>query len=189
MLSRLSDSDHAQSWVARDVDGRGEVVLKVAADGAGAGTAQALLRNEFDLGSRLNHPSIVRYFDHGSDGGMVYLTREYCAQGPIGPMRGRPWQQLLPPLAQIADALAHVHGSGLVHRDVKPGNVVLSADGRAKLMDFGVASEAGAQGLRSGGSPASVSPQQRDGAPPSPADDAYSFGVMLLDLLGARPDP
>ena len=99
LLSRLGDSDFAQSWLARDVDGRGEVGLKVAADDARASTAQALLGNEYDLGSRLNHPSIVRYFDRGADGGLVFLTREYCAQGPITPMRGRPWQQLLPPLA------------------------------------------------------------------------------------------
>jgi serine/threonine protein kinase len=188
LMSRLGTSEHAQSWLARDVQGRGEVVIKVASDGDARATARALVRNEHELGSRLNHPSVVRYFELGQDGAHAYLTREFCSGGDVSVLRGRPWQQVLPPMAQLADALAHVHQTGLVHRDVKAQNVLMTAEGRARLMDFGVASEAGAQGLRSGGSPATISPEQRDGAPPSPADDAWSFGALLAHLLDLEID-
>lgn len=189
LLSRISDNRFAQSWLARDADGRGEIVVKLAAEGPEASSAAAMLDNEFDIGSRLNHPSIVRYFEKGTHDGRAFVTREFCSGGPAVPMRGRPWQQILPAMAQIADALAEVHQAGLVHRDIKPANVLLAADGRAKLNDFGVASLAGEQGLRRGGSPESTSPQQQNGDAPSPADDAYSFGVMLVDLLGASMSP
>ncbi|MFK7886921.1 MAG: protein kinase [Gammaproteobacteria bacterium] len=183
LMSRLGNSDYAQSWLARDLQGRGEVVIKVASDAANSATARALVANEHTLGSRLNHPSVVRYFDLGQHDGHAYLTREFCSGGDISALKRRPWQQILPPMAQLADALFHVHEAGLVHRDVKAQNVLMTAEGRARLMDFGVASEAGAQGLRSGGSPATISPEQRDGAPPGPADDAWSFGTLLAHLL------
>ncbi|MFK8016673.1 MAG: protein kinase [Gammaproteobacteria bacterium] len=181
LQSRLHAGIHAHCWLAQDLQTRTQVVIKVAA--ATEDLHERLLHNEYECANKLNHPSVMRYFDHGTSEGLHWLTREYCASGELGSLRTRPWRQLVPIIAQLADALTHVHGAGLVHRDVKASNVLLGADGRARLTDFGIASVAGAEGLRSGGSPDTASPQQRDGAPPAPADDVWSLGLLIFDLV------
>lgn len=195
LLSRLHRGNDAQSWLAQDLATRTRVVLKVARDGEQSARARRLLRNEFDLANGLNHPSVARFYDFHDDPSICYLTHEYAADGDLAAARGRPWRHYLPCIAQLCDALAYLHEHGIVHRDVKLNNVLLTENGRAKLIDFGIASRIGPEGLRSGGSPRSASPQQHAGEAPSPADDAYAVGVALYELLtgtlpaaGAAPD-
>ena len=183
LLSRLGGGTDSEVWLAQDRDGRSRVVIKFARLDDSADRARRLLANEFDVGRRFAHPSVVRYYDFHDDEALTYLTQEYLPDGSLQSWVKRPWRQFLPCVAELAGALAHVHSRGFVHRDVKLSNALLAEDGHVKLTDFGIASQAGEGGLRSGGSPLTASPQQRDGEPPSPTDDVSALGAMLHELV------
>ena len=144
---------------------------------------------------RLNHPNIVTIFDVGEQDGVAYIAMEV--------LEGRSLQQMLRdqarlPLAtivnvaaQVAEALDHAQRFGIVHRDVKPANIMVSAAGRAKLTDFGVAhvpSSAMTQTGEALGSPKYMSPEQVTGQPIDPRSDIFSLGVVLYEML-ARSTP
>ena len=144
--------------------------------------------------ARLSHQNVVAVFDQGADGPFLYLAMEY--------IHGRTLRQLLrergwfsPPTAldimtRVLDGLAAAHNSGIVHRDVKPENVLLTADGRVKVADFGLArAQAAAGQTRAGlliGTVAYVPPEQVSGEITGPRGDVYSAGVMLFELLTGR---
>jgi serine/threonine-protein kinase len=144
--------------------------------------------------ARLSHQNVVAVFDQGADGPYLYLAMEYVP--------GRTLKELLrdsgrfPPaaaleiMAGVLDGLAAAHASGIVHRDVKPENVLLTADGRIKVADFGLARAQWAAGhTRAGllvGTVAYVPPEQVTGGTTGPRGDVYSAGVMLFELLTGR---
>ncbi|HMI25515.1 MAG TPA: Stk1 family PASTA domain-containing Ser/Thr kinase [Streptosporangiaceae bacterium] len=144
--------------------------------------------------ARLSHQNVVAVFDQGADGPYLYLAMEYVP--------GRTLKELLrdsgrfPPaaaleiMAGVLDGLAAAHASGIVHRDVKPENVLLTADGRVKVADFGLARAQWAAGhTRAGllvGTVAYVPPEQVTGGTTGPRGDVYSAGVMLFELLTGR---
>jgi len=144
--------------------------------------------------ARLSHQNVVAVFDQGADGPYLYLAMEYVP--------GRTLKELLrdsgrfPPaaaleiMAGVLDGLAAAHASGIVHRDVKPENVLLTADGRIKVADFGLARAQSAAGhTRAGllvGTVAYVPPEQVTGGTTGPRGDVYSAGVMLFELLTGR---
>lgn len=151
--------------------------------------------------ARLNHPHLVMVMDAGITAEQPYLVMELVegetlgqsaqsAQG--GPL---PVEQVTRVGAQVADALAYAHAAGVVHRDVKPGNVLLGSDGRARLADFGIARLIGdtVRHTRTGhaiGTPAYLSPEQVRGDEVTPAVDVYSLGLVLLEALtGERAFP
>ncbi len=145
--------------------------------------------------ARLSHQNVVAVFDQGADGPFLYLAMEFVP--------GRTLKQLLRDsgrfapataleiMAGVLDGLAAAHASGIVHRDVKPENVLVTADGRVKVADFGLARALSAAGhTRTGlliGTVAYVPPEQVTGGPTGPAGDVYSAGVMLFELLTGRP--
>jgi serine/threonine-protein kinase len=106
------------------------------------------------------------------------------ASGPL------PWPDAVRTAAQVASGLAAAHRMGVVHRDVKPGNVMLTATG-AKVLDFGIAALAGSRPEGDGGwlvgTPAYAAPERLDAGPPDPADDVYSLGALLYEALTGRP--
>jgi pimeloyl-ACP methyl ester carboxylesterase len=138
--------------------------------------------------ARLSHPHVVSWHDIGDD----YLAMRYVR----GTDLARTLRGPLPPRVavriglQVASALAHAHARGVVHRDVKPANVLLDAHGNAHLTDFGIAALASGNEVESSpssaGTPSFMAPEQRDGSAVGPAADQYSFGRTLLALLLGR---
>ncbi|HJQ04092.1 MAG TPA: serine/threonine-protein kinase [Nocardioides sp.] len=142
----------------------------------------------------LNHPGIVTVLDARLDEERPYLVMELIdgpnlaqeiAEGPLDPERVRAIGR------QLAEALAHAHAQGVIHRDVKPANVLLRADGTACLADFGIARTADGPATDTAtgmvvGSPAYIAPEQVAGEAVGPAADVYSLGLVLLEALTGR---
>ncbi len=154
---------------------------------------------EARLAARIAHPGVVTVHDAGRDGETLYLVMERVDGAPLsrrlerGPRPGR--DESLEIVAQAAEALAAAHDLGVVHRDVKPSNLMLTAGGRVKVADFGVAKAIGEDtGLtRTGGtvgSPAYMAPEQVRGDTLDGRADLFSLGAVLYELLlGRRPFP
>jgi serine/threonine-protein kinase len=159
------------------------------------GTARRRFEEEARAASLLDHPNIATVYevDETADGrlfiAMAYYEgetlRDRIARGPL------PLAEVVTLAAQVADGLAAAHAAGLVHRDVKPANVILTPQGVAKLVDFGIARLATDEITQDGataGTIAYMSPEQTRGAPPNPRMDVWAFGVMLYEMLaGVRP--
>jgi eukaryotic-like serine/threonine-protein kinase len=150
---------------------------------------------EARLAARLSHPNAVGVFDLVIEDGMPYVVMEYVAgktladhiheHGRLGIESARSI------IGQVAGALAAAHAVGIVHRDVKPSNILITDGGVAKLADFGVARQAGDAALtQSGlviGTPAYLAPEVAQGAPPSPASDVWSLGATLFAAVEGEP--
>lgn len=150
--------------------------------------------DEARAAAALNHPNIVAVHDSGEDHGTPYIVMERLpgptlaeeiAAGPLSADRVR-WV-----LADLLGALTAAHGAGILHRDIKPGNVLITTSGTAKLADFGIAKTAGTAHTHAGtvfGTPDYLSPQRITGQPASASDDLYSVGVLGYEALtGRRP--
>jgi eukaryotic-like serine/threonine-protein kinase len=158
-------------------------------------TALTRLRAEARAVGRLHHPSIAQVFDFArTDDGIGYLVMELVTGDPLSHVlreRGRlPWPEAVDIAAELADALAFAHDRGLVHRDVKPANIIVHARG-AKLIDFGICATVGSADSTDGqllGTPAYVAPERIDDAPVGPEADVYALGMLLYRMLtGALP--
>jgi hypothetical protein len=164
-------------------------------------TAQSLirLRHEAQAMGRLGgHPNVVTIFDVGEDEDRPYIVSEYMAGGDVTALLGAagggglPVERALEIAADVCRALEHAHANGIIHRDVKPGNVWLAADGTAKLGDFGLAliddrTRMSQVGLLYG-TPNYMAPEQALGSDPDARADAYALGVMLYEMVtGSTP--
>jgi serine/threonine protein kinase len=164
-------------------------------------SGQTDVRNRFDAEARacaaLNHPSIVAVYDSGEDDGTPFIVMERLPGASLadqiarGPM---PQERVYAMLDNVLAALTAAHGAGILHRDIKPGNILLAAEGEwMKVADFGIAKTAGAAYTLTGqivGTVAYLSPQRLAGAPASVADDLYAVGVVGYEALaGHRPFP
>ena len=190
---RLGTGGMGEAWLARDESLGIEVVVKFLSRDP-TDDQVSLLCQECRNARRLTHPNIVRVFDFHQEGSHRFITMDYIDGDDIGALRGESPQKILRTVLPLVDALEYAHGEGVVHRDLKSSNVLLDASGRPYLADFGVAAllEPGTSDLllSGGGSRVSASPQQLNGEPPDPADDVYSLGVLLYELLtGVPPFP
>lgn len=165
------------TWLARDrVTGRDAVLRVRATDEIAAERLAELVRHPALLAPTATLESDDRAVD----------VFDYLPGGEIGRLRGRPWPLLVRRLLPVVDALALVHEADWVHGDLKSANVLLDADGLARLADFGSARRIGAAAA-AGASPYSTSPERLDGAPAAIADDIYAFGVLLYELVSGHP--
>jgi hypothetical protein len=186
----------AAVYLARREDG-GRVALKWLHRASPALVAR--FAAEVTYLERLDHPNIVRYLEHGSWEGRPYVAMEYVEGQDLRvyaeKLRSRPPVERQVRAREIAralcSALGHVHAQGLVHRDVKPSNVLLGADGRVVLTDFGVAADADEPLTAVGvlvGTAAYAAPEQLRGEPVDARVDQYGLGCTLYHLLtGRRP--
>jgi len=194
----LGSGASASVWAAADQTLGRSVALKLLSDASAADQREReRLRSEARALASLAHPHIVTVFDYleapGLDGSVqpVLVTellegrslQARLAQGPL------PWGEALSVCGELADALAAAHRIGIVHRDVKPGNVMLTAGG-AKLLDFGIAqgpAERGPTGGMAVGTPVCMAPEQLTGRGALPASDIYALGCVMHWCLTGRP--
>src|SRR3954447_12824539 len=189
-----------QVWRGRDtLLGRPVAVKVLRSEYTSDPTFLARFRAEAVHAAALSHPNIAAVYDYGEadDQGehIAYLVMELVdgealstrlrEEGPLSP------ESTLSVLRQTAAALAEAHHAGLVHRDVKPGNILLCPDERVKITDFGIAWSAGSVPLTQAGqvvgTPQYLSPEVAVGEPPSPASDVYSLGLVGYECLTGEP--
>jgi hypothetical protein len=170
------------------------VVLKVLRDSPSAGdehTQFTRFMQEYELISKVRHPNVVRIFDLGIAEDYAYLAMEYFARGDLRSQiaAGLDGSEALAYLKQMAAALQVVHAVGVLHRDLKPGNIMLRADGTVALIDFGLAKHVRVDApeiTATGeifGTPYYMSPEQGHGAELDERSDLYSLGVIFYEML------
>jgi serine/threonine protein kinase len=192
----LATGGMGEVWAAHDLLLDRAVAVKLLGGAlAGDGRAVERLRREARAAARLEHPGIARVLDLGEHDGRPYLVMELLEGESLaaridraGPM---PPDEAARVVAAVADALAAAHAAGVVHRDVKPGNVFLTTAGEIKVLDFGIAWYAHDAALTTGellGTAAYLAPERVLGLRATPAADIYALGVVLYELLaGHRP--
>lgn len=143
--------------------------------------------------ARLTHPHILPVYDFGQEGDLLYIVMQYVEGRTLKEMLGQPMdlQTIADIISQVARALDYAHQRGVIHRDVKPSNVLIDENGWALLADFGLARmmESSEQLTASGegiGTPAYMSPEQGQGLKVDARTDVYSLGVMLYEMLTGR---
>ncbi len=187
---RLGSGAMGEVWLARHADSRATAAVKVLRKSA---ATRQRVRQFFDrerrIVARLGHPHIAALFDVGAD----YIATAYIdgadlarrLHTPVDAIQARQW------FLQIASALSHAHARSVVHRDVKPSNILLDRRGNAYLADFGLARVVGEDDAldSAAGTPAYMAPEQCDGRPVTPAADQYALARTLIEMLsgGALP--
>jgi dienelactone hydrolase len=205
--AKLGEGGMGTVYRARDTVLGRIVAIKVLSTNATSdpNLAPSILR-EAQAASRLNHPNIVIVHELARTGAVDFIVMEYVDGESLArqiPAKGLPIDRIIDYAWQIADALAAAHEAGLVHRDVKPGNVMVTPSGRVKVVDFGLARELpsapGAETQQvstqwmtrpgvTAGTVGYMSPEQVEGKPADARSDVFALGVVMFELLtGHRP--
>src|SRR6266545_1860041 len=191
VVRKLGTGGMANVYLAEDQELGRRVAIKIL-DERHAQDEQFVerFRREAKNAAGLSHPNIVSIYDRGESEGAYYIAMEYLegktlkellvARGPT------PIRVAVDYTRQILAALAFAHRNSLVHRDIKPHNVIVAPDGRLKVTDFGIARSGSSQMTEAGsiiGTAQYLSPEQARGAPVSPSSDLYSVGIVLYETL------
>jgi serine/threonine-protein kinase len=183
-------------WEAGDETLGRPVAVKVLSESLAAGErAVRRFEREAQAAARLSGPYIAAVYDFGRSEGRPYIVMELvrgealadrlAREGPLPP------QEAARIARQVAEALEEAHRAGIVHRDVKPGNVMLTAAGDVKVMDFGIAAAAWAERVTTSGlvlgTPSYLAPEQAKSEKTTPASDVYALGAMLYEMVAGRP--
>ena len=183
-------------WLARDeVLGRLVALKRIGLPPGASASELARAEREARLAARVNHPNVISVFDFVHEGDLHWLVTEYVDGTTLAQTireRGRlSPDEAAPLLLQAAEALAAAHRMKIVHRDVKPSNILIGRDGRVLLSDFGIARGiADASLTQTGlvtGSPAYLAPEIATGASATTASDVWSFGTTIYHALAGRP--
>ncbi len=204
VTAQLGEGGMGEVYRAHDTRLGRDVALKVLhSDVAQSADRRARFEREARAVAALNHPNIVALFDIGEENGVVYFVSELVEGEPLrnrisrGPL---PVRELLDIAVQIADGISAAHAAGITHRDLKPENVMLTGDGRVKILDFGLARLAAAPASAQDrtvtmnetqpgavlGTPNYMSPEQVRGAAVDYRSDQFSFGVILYEMATGK---
>jgi eukaryotic-like serine/threonine-protein kinase len=189
LLEPLGRGAMSSVWLAEDEELGRRVAVKRLAQHAD----RARFEREARAAAALSHPNICSLYDYGDAEGRPYMVLEYLPNGTLEDrLQGRalPDDETLRVAIEVAAGLAHAHDRDLVHRDLKPTNIMFDAEDRAKIADFGIARMMGSGTLTEAGTvlgtASYISPEQASGDPAGPASDVYSFGVILFRMLTGR---
>ncbi len=194
LIEQIGQGGMASVFRAKDLERQAIVAVKVLSPLISADARFVRrFRREAEYVSRLNHPNIIPVLDYGEHRGFVYLVMPHIpgttlkirlAEGTVRLEDAERW------IHQIADALDYAHRMGILHRDVKPSNILIDAAGDARLTDFGLAKLIGGSSSLTGsslmGTPAYISPEQARGDEVDPRSDQYSLGVLLYEIHTGR---
>jgi eukaryotic-like serine/threonine-protein kinase len=178
-----------------DASGQTAAIKLLAAEMAQQSDFRERFKAEIETLRKLNHPNIVQIFGFGEEDGQIYYAMEFVAGSSLEEQLGRgrvfSWREVAHFGIAVARALRHAHDRGVIHRDIKPGNLLLTEDGTLKLSDFGIARLFGNARLTGAGSVLGtaefMAPEQADGRAVDPRSDLYSLGAVLYVLLARRP--
>ncbi len=196
LIARVASGGMAVVYKAQDTMLSRIVAVKILRESfAEDPSFQARFQREARAAANLSHPNIVTVHDFGLDGDKQYIIMEYVEGSDLKQLirHGAPFSlpRMLNLSIQICAAVGAAHRANVVHCDVKPQNVLVTPDGRAKVTDFGIAralSSVSATGVTTGvwGTPHYFSPEQAAGNPPTPASDVYSIGIIMYEMLTGR---
>ena len=197
LVSRIAIGGMGEVWKANDsVIGRHVAIKILKEEYLGDPGFRERFRTEAKNAALVNHEGIANVFDYGEEDGSAYLVMELVPGEALSTVLERekilPASRVLAIVAQTAAALHQAHLAGLVHRDIKPGNLLITPDGAVKITDFGIARLADQVPLTATGQVMGtvqyLAPEQAGGKPASPATDIYSLGIVAYEALaGKRP--
>ena len=197
LRGRLAVGGMGEVWVGHDDSLARDVAVKVLREEfAGDPGFLDRFRTEARNSALLSHPNIAQLYDYGEQEGSGFLVMELIHGEPLSDLLAREpilsVNRLLPILAQTARGLHAAHVAGVVHRDIKPGNLLLSREGRVKITDFGVSLATNQVPMTAAGmvmgTAQYLSPEQAIGRPATPASDIYSLGIIAYEAIqGHRP--
>ena len=195
LSSRVAIGGMGEVWQATDLVIGRTVAIKILKDEyLGDPGFLERFRAEARHAALVNHEGIANVFDYGEEDGSAYLVMELVPGEALSAILERervlPTDRVLDIVAQTANALQAAHAAGLVHRDIKPGNLLITPDGRVKITDFGIARIADQVPLTATGQVMGtvqyLSPEQASGHPASPSTDIYSLGIVAYEALAGR---
>ncbi|MGH9025456.1 MAG: Stk1 family PASTA domain-containing Ser/Thr kinase [Acidimicrobiia bacterium] len=195
IVREIARGGMAEVYLARDQLLDRPVAIKVlSSEYAGDPTFVERFRREAQAAANLNHPNIVAIYDWGQEQGTYFIVMEYVQGQSLRELlgtRGRlPATEAAQIAVQIAAALAFANRNGVVHRDIKPGNVLMDENGKANVADFGIARSRASDNLTQTGSVMGTanyfSPEQAQGQPVDGRSDVYSLGVVLYEMVTGR---
>jgi eukaryotic-like serine/threonine-protein kinase len=195
LSSRIAIGGMGEVWEATDLVIGRTVAIKILKDEyLGDPGFLERFRAEARHAALVNHEGIANVFDYGEEDGSAYLVMELVPGEALSTVLERervlPTDKVLDIVAQTASALQAAHMAGLVHRDIKPGNLLITPEGRVKITDFGIARIADQVPLTATGQVMGtvqyLSPEQASGHPASPTTDIYSLGIVAYEALAGR---
>ncbi len=194
VVDELGVGDYTAVYLARNVETKRVVALKIVRpELLTDGKFLQRFEREAMILSEMDNPHIVKIYDYGVDEGRNYIAMEFVTGKSLsalmreyGPLDV---EQALDITRQVAEGLQHAYEHGVVHRDINPRSIMVSAEGVVKLMDFGIAKSLSSTGLTSTdilGTPNYIAPEQADGRPVDTRADLYSLGAVLYEMLTGK---